>query len=256
MYTEIRFTLNGEQKLYQGDPLRRLLDVLREDYGLTGSKEGCGEGECGACSIIKNGELVTSCIIPVGAVNGCELLTIEGIRDTEKGKCIIDAYAEGGAVQCGFCIPGTPLETIDGVVVHYVGNPGTSAAANRSFFANLAVTHETYASAHFVVGLEGEVIQCVPLSEVAYCSSQANDHTVSIEVCHADETGEFSAETMASLLRLTAWLCEEFDLAPADVIRHYDVTGKICPKYYVDHPEAWEDFRSALRAARTQENPS
>ena len=81
MYTEIRFTLNGEQKLYQGDPLRRLLDVLREDYGLTGSKEGCGEGECGACSIIKNGELVTSCIIPVGAVNGCELLTIEGIRD-------------------------------------------------------------------------------------------------------------------------------------------------------------------------------
>ena len=99
MYTEIRFTLNGEQKLYQGDPLRRLLDVLREDYGLTGSKEGCGEGECGACSIIKNGELVTSCIIPVGAVNGCELLTIECIRDTEKGKCIIDAYAEGGAVR-------------------------------------------------------------------------------------------------------------------------------------------------------------
>ena len=69
MYTEIRFTLNGEQKLYQGDPLRRLLDVLREDYGLTGSKEGCGEGECGACSIIKNGELVTSCIIPVIGVS-------------------------------------------------------------------------------------------------------------------------------------------------------------------------------------------
>ena len=60
MYTDVRFTLNGEQKLYRGDPLRRLLDVLREDYGLTGSKEGCGEGECGACSIIKDGELVTS----------------------------------------------------------------------------------------------------------------------------------------------------------------------------------------------------
>ena len=120
----------------------------------------------------------------------------------------------------------------------------------------MCIRDRTYASAHFVVGLEGEVLQCVPLSEVAYCSSQANDHTVSIEVCHADEAGEFSAETMASLLRLTAWLCEEFDLAPADVIRHYDVTGKICPKYYVDHPEAWEDFRSALRAVRTQENPS
>ena len=152
--------------------------------------------------------------------------------------------------------PGTPLREISGVVVHYVGNPGTTAAANRSFFANLALTHETYASAHFVVGLEGEVLQCVPLSEIAYCSSQANDHTVSIEVCHADEAGEFSAETMASLLRLTAWLCEEFDLAPADVIRHYDVTGKICPKYYVDHPEAWEDFRSALGALHAAENAS
>ena len=152
--------------------------------------------------------------------------------------------------------PGTPLETIDGVVVHYVGNPGTSAAANRSFFANLALTHETYASAHFIVGLEGEVLQCVPLAEIAYCSSQANDHTVSIEVCHADEAGEFSAETMASLLRLTAWLCEEFDLAPADVIRHYDVTGKICPKYYVEQPEAWEDFRSALHALHAAENAS
>ena len=153
--------------------------------------------------------------------------------------------------------PGTPLEEIRGVVIHYVGNPNTSAAANRNYFESLKDgAEDIYASAHFIVGLEGEVLQCVPLSEVAYCSSQANDHTVSIEVCHADETGEFSAETMASLLRLTAWLCEEFDLAPADVIRHYDVTGKICPKYYVDHPEAWEDFRSALGAVRTQENPS
>ena len=149
--------------------------------------------------------------------------------------------------------PATPLETIDGVVIHYVGNPGTSAAANRSYFANLALTHETYASAHFVVGLEGEVLQCVPLTEIAYCSSQANDHTVSIEVCHADEAGEFSAETMASLLHLTAWLCGEFDLSSADVIRHYDVTGKICPKYYVEHPEAWESFLSSLDALLAQE---
>ena len=155
--------------------------------------------------------------------------------------------------------PGTPLETIDGVVVHYVGNPGTSAAANRSFFANLALTHETYASAHFVVGLEGEVLQCVPLSEVAYCSSQANDHTVSIEVCHADEadqSGQFSDATYQSLVKLVRYLADGYGLSSDDVIRHYDVTGKICPKYYVDHPEAWEDFRSALRAARTAGNAS
>lgn len=84
MYNDVRFTLNGKPVVYTGNPLRRLLDVLREDYGLTGSKEGCGEGECGACSIIKNGKLVTPCIIPVGAVQGAELLTIEGIRDTER----------------------------------------------------------------------------------------------------------------------------------------------------------------------------
>lgn len=146
--------------------------------------------------------------------------------------------------------PGTPLREIDGIVVHYVGNPATSAEANRSYFANLALTHETYASAHFVVGLEGEVLQCVPLTEVAYCSSQANDHTVSIEVCHEDETGEFSAATMAALQTLTVWLCEELDLETSAVIRHYDVTGKVCPKFYVEQPEAWEAFLADLASLR------
>lgn len=106
MLNEIRFQLNGEEIIYTGNPLRRLLDVLRDDYNLTGTKEGCGEGECGACSVVKDGKLVTSCIIPVGACNGCEILTVEGIRDTDEGRCIIEAFAEGGAVQCGFCIPG------------------------------------------------------------------------------------------------------------------------------------------------------
>lgn len=106
MSAEIRFTLNGKKIVYNGDPLRRLLDVIRDDLSLTGSKEGCGEGECGACSVLKDGELVTSCLIPVGACVGADIKTIEGIRDTEKGQCIINAFAEGGAVQCGFCIPG------------------------------------------------------------------------------------------------------------------------------------------------------
>ena len=109
---KIEFTLNGKPVSITTDPLRRLIDVLREDFGCVGVKEGCSEGECGACSIIKNGKLVTPCIIPVGAVQGAELLTIEGIRDTEKGKCIIEAYAEGGAVQCGFCTPGMIMATI------------------------------------------------------------------------------------------------------------------------------------------------
>ena len=102
----IEFKLNGKIVRFEGNPLTRLIDVIREDLDLTGTKEGCGEGECGACSVLRNGKLVTSCIIPVGAVAGDEIITIEGLRDTPQGQCIIDAFAEGGAVQCGFCIPG------------------------------------------------------------------------------------------------------------------------------------------------------
>ena len=138
--------------------------------------------------------------------------------------------------------PGRPLTEVNGVVVHYVGNPGTSAQNNRNYFANLSITHDTYASSHFVVGLEGEIIQCVPLSEISFCSNDRNDDTIAIEVCHPDDTGEFGEETMESLIRLTAWLRETFDLESDQVIRHYDVSGKECPRYYVQHPEAWEAF--------------
>ena len=147
--------------------------------------------------------------------------------------------------------PGTPLEEINAVVIHYVGNPGTSAQANRNYFNGLALSHETYASAHFVVGLEGEVIACVPLTEVAYASNDRNGDTVSIEVCHGDETGEYSEVTYERLVELAAWLCGTFDLdAETDIIRHYDVTGKICPKFYVEHPEAWEQLKADV-AERT-----
>lgn len=106
MQTKIDFTLNGKKVSINTDPLRRLIDVLRENFGLKGVKEGCSEGECGACSILLNGKMVTSCIIPVGAVADQEVMTIEGVSETEKGKVIVQAFADGGAVQCGFCIPG------------------------------------------------------------------------------------------------------------------------------------------------------
>lgn len=146
--------------------------------------------------------------------------------------------------------PGTELEKINGVVIHYVGNPGTTAQANRNYFESLSSGQEgTYASSHFVIGLEGEVIQCIPLTEVAYASNGRNGDTVAIEVCHPDETGQFLPVTYGRCVELTAWLCREFRLDPeADVIRHYDVTGKCCPKYYVDNPEAWDTFRADVAA--------
>ena len=149
-----------------------------------------------------------------------------------------------------FSRPGTPLEEINAVVIHYVGNPGTTAKANRDYFNTLALGREgTYASSHFVVGLEGEVIQCIPLTEVAYASKHRNGDTVAIEVCHPDDTGAFSPETYARVVELTAWLCREFQLDPAeDVIRHYDVTGKECPRWYVANPEDWETLRLDVAA--------
>jgi N-acetylmuramoyl-L-alanine amidase len=152
--------------------------------------------------------------------------------------------------------PGTELTKINGVVIHYVGNPGTTAEANRNYFESLAAgTDEVYASAHFIVGLEGEVIQCVPLTEESYASNSRNEDTVAIEVCHPDEAGEFSEVTYRRVVELTAWLCQEYGLEPeTDVIRHYDVTGKECPKYYVENPEAWERLRAdvadAVQAAK------
>ena len=151
--------------------------------------------------------------------------------------------------------PGTPLEDINAVVIHYVGNPGTTARANRNYFASLSSGKEgTYASSHFVVGLEGEVVQCVPLTEVAYASNTRNGDTVSIEVCHPDETGEFSPVSYGRCVELAAWLCREFKLDPeTDVIRHYDVTGKECPLYYVEHPEAWERLKADVAAELERE---
>lgn len=145
--------------------------------------------------------------------------------------------------------PGTALEQVNGVVVHYVGNPSTTAEQNRSYFANLAQTHETWASSHFLIGIDGTVIQCVPLDEIAYCSTIRNEDTVSIECCHPDDGGEFTEETMASLVRLLDWLISTYRLEREDVIRHYDVAGKECPRYYVRHPEAWEDILDALTFA-------
>lgn len=140
--------------------------------------------------------------------------------------------------------PETLTDKITGIVIHYVANPGSTAMENRNYFEGLKDSHETYASSHFVVGLEGEIVQCVPTSEVAYASNSRNNDTVSIEVCHPDETGKFNDKTYESLVWLTGWLCEYLQVMPDHIIRHYDVTGKLCPLYYVENEDAWEQFKS------------
>lgn len=106
---EIKFVLNSEKVQIDRDPTMRLLDVLRDDFGLVGVKEGCGEGECGACSVLIDSEVASSCIVPLGNVFGKKIVTIEGFKKTDRYKVLHEAYEEEGAVQCGFCIPGMLL---------------------------------------------------------------------------------------------------------------------------------------------------
>ncbi len=145
--------------------------------------------------------------------------------------------------------PGTQVNQINGIVVHYTANPGSTAQQNRDYFNGLKDSHETEASSNFIVGLDGEIIQCVPTWEMAYASNERNADTVSIECCHPDESGRFTDDTYRSLVQLTAWLCVKFNLTQDDVIRHYDVTGKDCPKYFVENPEEWEIFKENVGRA-------
>lgn len=139
--------------------------------------------------------------------------------------------------------PGIESEGVKGVVIHYTANPGSTAQDNRDYFNGLQYSGQTEASSNFIVGLDGEIIQCVPTWEIAYASNERNADTVSIEVCHPDETGKFTDATYRSLVQLTAWLCVKFDLKEDQIIRHYDVTGKNCPKYFVENEGAWEMFK-------------
>lgn len=134
---------------------------------------------------------------------------------------------------------GVYLESVQDIVIHYVGNPGSTAQQNRDYYANPS----SDVSSHFVIGLKGEIIQCIPLHEKSSASNHRNKDTISIEVCHPDESGKFTDASYDSLVKLTAWLCEICDLDSDDVIRHYDITGKQCPLYFVTHEDAWEQFK-------------
>ena len=140
---------------------------------------------------------------------------------------------------------GEKMRMVNDIVIHYVANPGSTARGNRDYFDSA----QSNVSSHFVVGLDGEVIQCIPLNEQSAASNKRNVDTISIEVCHPDSSGKFSAVTYSRLVELTAWLCGEFGLDEGDVIRHYDVTGKNCPKYYVENEAAWEQFREDVKSA-------
>lgn len=137
---------------------------------------------------------------------------------------------------------------------HYVGNPNTSAIANRNYFESLSKTKKTYASSHFIIGLEGEILQLIPEDEISFCTNEANSYTISVECCHPDDTGKFTEETYRSMLWLGKYLMKKHGITKN--IRHYDVTGKCCPKWFVDNPSEWEKFKRELEGNSMDEKVS
>ena len=110
---QINLKVNGEERSVEGFAMARLLDVLREQLHLTGTKEGCGEGECGACTVIIDGQIVNSCLVPLAQVNGSEITTIEGVAGNGELHAVQQAFIDHGGAQCGICTPGMVLAAVD-----------------------------------------------------------------------------------------------------------------------------------------------
>ncbi|MDR0474114.1 MAG: peptidoglycan recognition protein family protein [Treponema sp.] len=168
-----------------------------------------------------------------------------------------------------FSRPGKTLADAKAIVIHWVENAGSTAKQNRDYFESLKSQapgdpKARYASAHFIVGLEGEAIQCVPCEEMAYhvgaqsytaeasdrLGSYPNNRTIGIELCHPKNDGRFNAETLSTAAELCALLCIQFGIDPAQGIwTHHGITGKNCPKWFVDHPEEFEGFKRDVAIA-------
>lgn len=179
-------------------------------------------------------------------------------RETEQHLSQIQApdwYTQDFLTVNPYSRPGTKREHVRDIVIHYVANPGTSAIQNRNYFEGLkdqSGSKTVSASSHYIIGSDGTILQCIPLDEVAYGNYPRNDDTVSIECCHPDSDGRFTDATIKSLIRLTGWLCRELSLNEKHIIRHYDVSGKNCPKYYVEHQDAWRTLKKKLAAGIQQ----
>lgn len=145
--------------------------------------------------------------------------------------------------------PQTKLDTVRYIVIHWVGNAGSTARANYNYFEN-AKDKKMYVSAHYIIGLEGEILWCIPETEVAYHAKEANRYSIGVENCHPDWEGKFNSKTYLSLIKLCSYLCIKYGLDPDKaLLRHYDITHKICPKYYVNHSGEWDKLKQDVKKA-------
>lgn len=152
--------------------------------------------------------------------------------------------------------PDTKRNHTTAIACHYIGNKNTSAQANRNWFESLKDGQRTKASCHYIIGLDGEILRLIPEDEISWCTNSANAYTISIEACHPDTSGKFTDATYTTYVELCADLCKRWGLDPlaGGLIRHYDVTRKICPKWFVDNPNEWERFKRAVAAKMAEGN--
>lgn len=147
---------------------------------------------------------------------------------------------------------GEKLSGVTDIAIHYVGNPGTTAQQNHDYYDQ----PDTTVSSHFLIGLDGEIIQCIPMDEKSSATNDRNLDTLSIEVCHPDATGQFTQASYDALVKLTAWLCDYCGIGRDHVIRHYDVTGKLCPLYFVVTQTPGPNFWLMSRTTDLPSRPS
>lgn len=159
--------------------------------------------------------------------------------------------------------PGKPLLQVNGVVWHWVANPGTSPEENRNFFENRKEGKTGYGSAHYIIGIDGEILQCIPEAEMAYhvgadkylkaaidmFGPYPNGTTIGIELCHPEWNGKFTEETKDSCAVLTTEICKRYHLRPCtNIVRHFDVTGKICPKWFVEKEDEFIALKGKVQS--------
>ena len=202
---------------------------------------------------LRKGRIVMAVII-VAAIVIMSCLVVKRINQNSETKKVknlaeikIPDWIDSQIIDVdGASRNGYKLKGVKDIVVHYVGNPGTTAQQNHDFYAG----NQSNVSSHFVVGLDGEIIQCIPINEWSAASNWRNNDTISIEVCHPDETGKFKKKTYSSLVKLVAWLENVCDIDESHVIRHYDITKKECPRYFVQHEEKWKTFKKNVEKYR------
>ncbi len=197
------------------------------------------------------------------AENGKKVQEFSGIQEESPGdsSAVVQglsakvyakhpAWTENFLSPNEYSRPGEPLTQVKDIFVHYTANAGTSAAQNRSYFEQQKDMHEASVSAHFIIGYNGEIIQCVPLNEIAYAVQTRNYDSISIECCYKAADGSFTQETYDSLISLLAWLTDAYDLDTEHILRHYDCGGKKCPIYYTEHVDAWVRLKKDVAGKR------